>query len=152
VKGIAFFHQSVYKITGNLSLLMGLRYDHERSVMNYSYSGEMAGNSLPPADTTYPWLSDNILLPKFAVNYTIGRDMSAYLIYSTGYKAGGFNTTFERLTPGVQEMKKSFNYETVFKSSLFDKMVDMDIALFYTRLKNRRSKGTAPSGRGYLPR
>jgi len=147
VHGLAFFHQSRYKITDNFSITAGIRYDHETSGLKYKYNALRADRELPKTDTIYPDLKDHILLPKFAFNYQF-KNTSIYASYTTGYKPGGFNSTFERPEHLMFKNEISHNYETGIKTSFFQNYIYTDIALFYTRLKNQQIYRTVPSGRG----
>jgi iron complex outermembrane recepter protein len=147
VFGFAFFHQSTLKLTERLSIIAGLRYDHENSGMHYTYDGILRGNLLAPSDTVYPKHKDHIFLPKAALKYSF-ENGNIYVTYQTGYKAGGFNTTFESRDQLMFRNEKSFNYEAGLKTNLLKDMLFIDIAFFYTRLKNQQIYRTVPSGRG----
>lgn len=146
VTGLAFFHQSTYKL-GNLSITGGLRYDYEKSGLEYKYKGTRARAALPPIDTVYPNLKDHIVLPKLALNYRFDHS-SVYLSYTSGYKPGGYNTTFERPEHLTFKNEKSDNYELGAKTSFFRNIFYADFALFFTQLKNQQIYRTVPSGRG----
>jgi outer membrane cobalamin receptor len=147
VKGIAFFHQSNFKITKKLSLTAGLRYDYETSEMHYRYESIKNSLALPIVDTLYPSTKDEIFLPKIAVNYDF-EAFSLFISYATGYKAGGFNTTFERPEHLTFKNETSYNYEFGGKTSFLENKIFADFAIFYTQLKNQQIYRTVPSGRG----
>lgn len=146
-KGIAFFHQSTYKLSDNFSIVAGIRYDYETSAMHYIYTGERNRVNLPKTDTLYPLLTDKVILPKIAFNYKF-KNSSIYTSYTTGYKPGGFNSTFESPDQLKFKNEKSYNYEAGVKSAFFDNLIYADFALFYTKLKNQQIYRTVPSGRG----
>ncbi len=147
IVGLALFHQSTWKMSDNMSLTGGIRYDHEISGMKYTYTARKSGNALPVTDTVYPDLQDHILLPKMAFNYQFN-NASLYVSYTTGYKPGGFNSTFERPDHLMFKNETSHNYEAGLKTSFFQKFIYSDIAFFYTRLKDQQIYRTVPSGRG----
>lgn len=147
VSGLALFHQSTFKATEDLSFTGGLRYDREVSELNYCYYLASGGKELKNTDTTYTKLKDEIILPKFAVNYRFYKS-SIYASYTSGYKPGGFNSTFENPLHLKFKHEKSHNFETGIKSSLFDGLLYADLAVFYTKLINQQIYRTVPSGRG----
>lgn len=147
VRGMALFHQSTFNITGNLAVTAGMRYDHETSSMNYIYLGTLGENNLPETDTLYPALKDHIFLPKIAANYKF-KNISIYASFTTGYKPGGFNTTFEKPEHLMFRNETSRNYETGMKGTFFQRLIYADIALFYTKLNDQQIYRTVPSGRG----
>ncbi len=146
-KGMALFGQSTYNITNNFSVTGGLRYDYEISELTYTYEETKAGVELSGPDTIYPKLSDNIVLPKLALTYRFN-SAHLYVSYSTGYKAGGFNSIFELPEHLMFKNETSYNFEGGVKSPLFKKLLFADVALFYTKLKDQQIYRTAPSGKG----
>lgn len=146
VKGIALFHQISFDITDKLKITTGYRFDYETSGLHYKYKGTRKGAELPRIDTIYSDLNDDVLLPKLAFNYKFNK-VSVYASYASGYKPGGFNTTFERPEHLKFNNEKSNNFEVGAKTTLFS-LLYADMALFYTRLKNQQIYRTAPSGRG----
>lgn len=147
IKGIAFFHQSRYNLTDKLTATLGLRQDYESSKLHYLFEGEAVGQQMPRQDTVYPELRDNVLLPKFALTYNFD-NVSIYASYTTGYKPGGFNITFESPEQLTFKHEKSRNYELGVKSSFFNHFLYADFTLFYTDLENQQIYRTVTSGRG----
>lgn len=146
-RGAALFHQSTYTLLPRLTLTGGIRFDYEQTSMGYLYHGTRAGASLVPVDTVYPSLSDQVILPKAALSYELSPDVHVYASYSSGYKPGGFNTTFEK--PEHLKFKKelSYNYEAGIKTNFLNYLF-ADLSVFYTDLINQQIYRTAPSGRG----
>jgi len=146
-KGAALFHQSSFKLFPSLTLTGGLRYDYEQTRLGYAYIATRAGASIANTDTVYPALSDNVLLPKVALSYAVNPDIHTYASYSTGYKPGGFNSTFERPEHLMFKKEISYNYEVGVKTAFLNYLF-ADVSLFYTDLKNQQIYRTVPSGRG----
>lgn len=145
--GVALFHQSSYKITPRLVLTGGMRFDYEQSKMQYQYIGTLAGSDLPPVDTVYPALQDMVLLPKVALAYELNSSINLYAAYSTGYKPGGFNSTFEKPEHLMFKKEMSDNYEIGLKAA-FMHYLFADFSLFYTNLENQQIYRATPSGVG----
>jgi outer membrane receptor protein involved in Fe transport len=146
-QGAALFHQSAYKLFPKLTLTGGIRFDYEQTKMGYTYIATRAAATVASTDTVYPYLSDAVILPKVALSYELTPDLQAYGSYSTGYKPGGFNSTFELPEHLMFKKEISYNYEVGLKST-FLRYLFADLSLFYTDLKNQQIYRTVPSGRG----
>ena len=146
-RGAALFHQSSYTILPGLTLTGGLRFDYESTQLGYQYQSTKAGLTKQLADTVYPALSDIVLLPKVALSYELSPDVHTYASYSSGYKPGGFNSTFERPEHLMFKKEISYNYEVGVKTTFLHYLF-ADVSVFYTDVKNQQIYRTAPSGRG----
>jgi outer membrane receptor protein involved in Fe transport len=146
-QGAALFHQSTYKLLPKLTLTGGIRFDYEQTSMGYQYQGTRAGATLTPVDTVYPSLTDQVILPKIALSYELTPDIHAYASYSSGYKPGGFNSTFELPEHLMFKKEQSYNYELGIKTAFLTYLF-ADVSLFYTDLIHQQIYRTVPSGRG----
>ncbi len=147
VSSFALFHQSVFQLTDKLAITAGIRYDYEMSELRYRYKMDRAGTQLANTDTTYNKLTDQVFLPKLAISYQLNKS-TIYATYTTGYKPGGFNSTFEEPDQLKFKHEDSHNYELGIKTSLFNRFIYTDLAGFYTVLKNQQIYRSVPSGRG----
>lgn len=147
VSSVALFHQSTFNITEKLTLTAGVRFDMERSKLHYTYNMERNGTPAASSDTVYPELTDNVILPKVSLNYSLN-NVSIYATYTTGYKPGGFNSTFETPDELMFKHENSYNYELGVKSSLYNGAIYGDLSLFLTKLENQQIYRIVPSGRG----
>jgi len=149
VSGAALFHQSTLNdfLLKDLSVTAGIRADFERDDLDYVYDMNVAGAHVPMADTTYPELSYVEILPKLALSYRAG-SFQVYATAAKGYKTGGFNSTFETDSGLYYRPETSWNYETGFKSSLLNRHLYLDVALFFIDWNNQQIYQTVPSGRG----
>lgn len=146
-RGAALFHQSSYKLLPGLTLTGGLRFDFESTQLGYEFQSTKAGVTKLVVDTVYPSLSDAVLLPKVALSYELTPDVHTYASYSSGYKPGGFNSTFEKPEHLMFKKERSYNYELGVKTTFLNYLF-ADVSVFYTDLKNQQIYRTAPSGRG----
>ncbi len=146
--GAALFHQSSYKILQNLTATAGLRVDYEKSELEYHYSGTRKGVSLAAVDTIYPSISDMVLLPKFALSYEFLKSSHLYASYSSGYKPGGYNSSFESIDQLSFKSETSDNYEIGLKNSWLNNYIYSDLTYFYTQLQNQQIYRILPSGKG----
>lgn len=113
-----------------LELTLGLRYTDDareagKVYTNPGFTPAIKGLSLK-GDTSF-----NSLDPMLTVAYAFSEDINGYVKFSTGYRAGGFNT---QSTPAFfsagfdQEEVKA--YEIGLKSRLFHNRVSLNIAVF----------------------
>ncbi|MFW5820578.1 MAG: TonB-dependent receptor [Bacteroidota bacterium] len=151
-RGIAYFHQSSYNdfIIDGLSILGGIRLDYEKSEQIYNYDRLMNDETSQIYSDSPAELSSFVFLPKFSVKYSPVKEFNSYFSISKGYKAGGFNTTFEEDKHRSFDPESSINYEVGFKSSLLERRVRANLSLFYIDWKNQQIYQAVPSGRGSM--
>ncbi|MRR23168.1 TonB-dependent receptor, partial [bacterium] len=145
ISGYALFHQSTltdFPVKG-LTLTAGLRLDAEGDFLNYTYDRTLNGNYALLADTIYPALRSLEIIPRFALNYKLGRH-SLYAVAARGYKTGGFNSTFERPEDLTFDPEFSWNYEVGGKTTLISNLLYADVALFYIDWRNQQIYQTVP--------
>lgn len=146
--GLAFFHQSSYEIFPTFTATAGIRVDYEKSALEYHYSGTRKGIALAAVDTLYPSISDLVVLPKLALSYAFLDANQVFASYTSGYKPGGFNASFESIDQLSFKSETSDNFEIGIKNSWFNKWIYSDATYFYTVLKNQQIYRILPSGRG----
>ena len=105
VYGAALYHQSSYRFFDRLRLTAGIRFEYERTSMDYNTSANMTVNVTPPPpappmtipvhvdDTIQGMLTQDFfaILPKIALTYDFNEQHSIYASISRGFKTGGFN-------------------------------------------------------------
>jgi iron complex outermembrane receptor protein len=134
-QGIAAFGELSFKITSQLKITAGLRYDHEKrkGIFNgfgdaFFYDGTLT--FLNP-DTTLQG-SYSALSPKLALAYSFGNSANLYLSYNRGFRAGGVNA--QKLPAGIKQTfdpEFSNNYELGFKTVLAENKVNINAAVFF---------------------
>jgi iron complex outermembrane recepter protein len=124
----AFYGQFDYDITSQLTLTGAFRYDSDR-ILQTNESEPGLGN-VARAKETSPQ-------PKATLTYHIDSDVLAYATYSTGFRAGGFNS------PGIAAPYTEYfnpetikNYEVGFKSSWLDQRLVVNGAYYYAVDRN----------------
>lgn len=147
ISGLALFGQATYNVTKQFAVTAGLRFDEESSTLHYNYEGTRKGNPLTAIDTVYGGLRELNLLPKLALSYKLDKHL-LYASYTTGYKPGGFNSTFEKPEHLQFRSESSHNFEAGSKGDFFRDRLFIDVSLFYTQLLNQQIYRTAPSGKG----
>ncbi|NPA36948.1 MAG: TonB-dependent receptor [Chlorobi bacterium] len=127
----------------------GIRLDYERDDMEYNYDMELNGNysNVQYVDTFNTYTQ---ILPKAVISYMFNSDINTYVSVSKGYKAGGFNSTFERDEDISFDPESSINYEWGLKSELFNRRLSVNLAMFYIDWKDQQVYQPVPSGHGAM--
>jgi iron complex outermembrane receptor protein len=128
-KSAAVFVEGQVKITPELNLTLGGRYTHDDLTYTYVVTKpSFAAASIFGLTSVSGKQSTNNFSFRGGLDYTIAPDVLAYVTYSRGYKG----PTFDGVTASAvkQEIAKSF--ELGFKSTLFDRKLRLNIALFHT--------------------
>ena len=105
--GLAFFHQSAFRLSSHLTMTVGLRLDHEQTDIDYETQakvnatmsgtmGDMVMDNVPFRQTVRFDDEDSKrffhLLPKLAIDYRIGQGPGRlYASFGKGLRAGGYN-------------------------------------------------------------
>jgi iron complex outermembrane recepter protein len=143
----AAFANASYDLTDALSINAGIRYSRETKNLTLSQAVPAAlGGSFLDFPATRDRIRDSDVSPTIAVIYKISERMNTYLRYSKGFKSGGWNT---ELVPaavavvngagavtgynlGIIRFRPESieNYEFGFKSELFDRKLQFNLAVF----------------------
>ncbi len=127
----------------------GVRFDYERDNLKYNYDTEILENrsNMQNVDTFNTYTQ---ILPKASLSYFFNNNTNTYVSMSKGYKAGGFNSTFERDEDISFNPESSLNYEWGLKSWMFDHKLSVNMALFYIDWKDQQVYQPVPSGHGAM--
>ena len=164
VSAKAVFGNLDYQLTDKLSVQGGVRYTKE----NRDFAGCLADNGTPTgfgAALGYPLTATHrcvTLLPngvpgevqtslnqhnvswRGSINYKPSANTLLYANVTKGYKSGDFGTlpavSYQQLQPVRQESVVA--YEGGFKTSLFDRKVDLSGAVFYDDYRNKQTQGS----------
>lgn len=171
----SFFTHNQFQITDRLGVVAGLRYNHEKKeggLINYLTNSPSCGGgpfdgqgAAPPAGipgslrafcprpTTSSKISESEFTGIAGVNYKLTDDIMAYVSYSRGYKAGGFNLDRDAaasvlgvnpasgLVIGTQaqaneavKFKPEFSdsYELGLRTQFFDRTLTINATYFHT--------------------
>jgi iron complex outermembrane recepter protein len=133
----AAFGQATYNLTNQFSLTAGIRYSHEHKGLNQIYGvmvdEPLIGNT-PPPPVQQPTETFTSTTPRFGLQYQISPQAMAYLTYSKGFKAGGYDPGYypaARFEPETLD-----DYEIGLKSSWLDKRLTTDVNAFFYDYKN----------------
>ena len=140
--GIAFFGQATYTIAKQFDIIAGLRFDYEKKKL--SVLGEYQKDPDPtPVFQTQPDTSAtnsfNAFSPKLGLAFRATENTNLYVTYSRGYRTGGLTQlSSDPSQPPLYPYKPEFsdNVEIGIKNNLFSNRLYLNIAAFFTRVKD----------------
>lgn len=155
--GGALFHQSTIDnlLVKGMSLTVGLRYDIERASTEYRYFKHAVGAteiSSAPESSFDEHLSFSQLCPKIALQYMFASTGIVYASVTKGYKAGGFNTSFDTEADRTFKPETSWNYEVGAKHPFLDDKCNAEVALFFIDWRNQQIYQSLATQTGQLLR
>ena len=128
VFGAAAYHQSQFT-AGKFTFTAGLRLDYEKTKIDYN-SNTAINYILPPSVREYKLVESKMageledeyfeVLPKFGIQYTLGRNGNIYASVTRGFKAGGYNT--QMFSDILQNQLKR---DMILGMGIPDKVMDM---------------------------
>ena len=125
LESYSLYGQLRYQLTERLRLSAGIRYTNDTkkytdfgSFFNGAYLGDVVGER-----------SWDAVTPRFAVDYDVTDDITAFANVSRGFKAGGFST----FAIPIDDFDPEFvwNYEAGVKGTLFDNKARGGVTAFY---------------------
>lgn len=116
----AYFGQLDYDLTRDLTLSGALRYDRDERNQHDLNTGESRAATF------------DSLQPKVTLTRKFTSNVMSYATYSTGFRSGGFNGA------GLPDFKAENikNYEVGTKTTLLDKRLILNAAVFYSQAKD----------------
>jgi iron complex outermembrane receptor protein len=134
----AAYGEANYQLTDTVRLVAGARYTHDE--LSYDFKRVGGGTGLPPpVDSTGGNTKDDDTTVKIASQWDFDDDAMAYVSYSQGYKGQAYNALFSATEESLDKSvdpEKSDAYELGLKSTLFDRRLELNAALFYTEFKD----------------
>jgi iron complex outermembrane receptor protein len=148
--GYAAFINATYDITPRWRVDAGFRYTIDQKSMVYSQLltnlvdgpniGYLLLQETPPTDKS---LHESVPTGDISLSYKIGDDQTAYIKFSRGYKAGGFNAYLNTNPfngPYVFLPEYLNNYELGYKSSLLNGRLTFNGDVFYDDYTNKQEE------------
>ncbi len=144
----AVYGQGTYAITDLLKLTAGLRGTWEKKRFDFT------SNTIDDArqvvavrfagDANKKW---NALTPKVALDYQFAPAVLAYVSYTQGFKAGGFDNRAARLEDAQRafDPEKVRSYEGGLKTEWFDHQLRANFAGFYNDYRNLQVSSYVPA-------
>ncbi|OJY71211.1 MAG: hypothetical protein BGP16_11525 [Sphingobium sp. 66-54] len=121
-----------------LGVMLGLRYADDKMVVNFSNISDVSFRTsasdiifkVVPSSKKVSW--------KAGLNYQPIDDVLLYASAATGYSLPGYNTRPLQFTQVEQsDANEDIAYELGAKLDLFDRLLRLNVAAFYTDFKNR---------------
>lgn len=143
-RGIAAYGQiTVKELWPGMFLTAGLRYDYEKSDLNYKDSLLFSGASrYKEYHQTTEGREFKSWLPKFSLLQKWNDNTSLYLSVSKGYKAGGYNVIVNEMSSQMVDLgydeEQLWNYELGIKYFSPDKKFSLNAAAFYIDWKDQQ--------------
>jgi iron complex outermembrane recepter protein len=141
----AGFANATLHATDRLEFGAGLRY--ARNEQDFAQIVEAGSPILPPANIPGD-SAENVTTWIARTNYKFTEDNMGYVLVSTGYQAGGPNTSLPGVPPSVDSSKLT-NYEVGFKNSILSGRAIVNVAAFELRWRKIQVPGSLPSGVSY---
>lgn len=80
--------------------------------------------------------SESAFTPLVNIQYSINKDIMAYVSATTGFKAGGFDARGNNIDSWEFKEEKAKSYEAGIKSSLLDNTLEVNLSLYRTDYDN----------------
>ena len=142
----AGFANATLHATQRLKFSAGLRY--ARNLQDFSQIIEPGSPVLPPSDV--PGNSaEGVLTWTTRATFNVTDDNMGYALVSTGYQAGGPNTSLPGVPPAVDSSRLT-NYEVGLKNAFWGRRAIVNLAAFQLNWQKIQVPGTLPSGISYV--
>jgi outer membrane receptor protein involved in Fe transport len=159
----AIFADGSFALTPKLSLLGGLRYDHEENTSSSNQKAAFAGTYPNPsafgpyasyvtlvnqfvgsmvaqASATAPETTRkfNAFLPKIGVKYDWTPDIATSLVAQRGYRSGGSTVNIARTSVAPYDQEYTWNYEASLRTAWLDGSLTVNANAFYVDWKDQQ--------------
>ncbi|WP_265276348.1 TonB-dependent siderophore receptor [Nostoc sp. KVJ3] len=133
----AAFGQVDFKVIEPLTLTAGLRYESNREELNRQRVFESASGVVPNGIAyNNATVSDDVVLPKFAIQYAFNENVSVYGSVTRGYKPPTQNYSTDNIELLVVRPEKSWNYELGVKTSWLNNRLTANLAAFWNDIND----------------
>ncbi|WP_158269740.1 TonB-dependent receptor [Desulfonatronum sp. SC1] len=142
----ALFGQVTRTFFDSLDFTAGLRYEHEKNILELSRGTSMSGADIRQAFTSRHESSGDALSPKFSVAWRTWEGVMPYVSAARGYRSGGFN----HIAPSADKVRfnpeYSWNYELGVKSRWLEDRLLVNLAGYYITLDDQQLTFVMPEG------
>lgn len=128
---ISLFGQTTFDVYDSTKLTLGLRYTHEKQILWQNYFTNF-GQLYPQNNATQTFDKPSW---RVALDHAFLPDVSGYVSYNRGIKAGGWDTISSPNTPGYKPETLDA-YETGTKTEFLDHRVRFNTAAFWYQYKD----------------
>lgn len=134
---LAAFSQIDFQPIDPLTLTAGLRYENsQEDLSRRSIITTAEDNSAENTPFTNSSIDDEIVIPKFALEYSFNPNISAYGSITRGYRPPSQN--YQAVDPNSVAVRaeKSWNYELGLKSTWLDNRLSLNFAAFLNEISD----------------
>ncbi len=149
-ENLAAFAEATWNFAPDFDLTLGLRYTDDRKsflpdqeiLVDKTGGALIAGSPNTPQTRVLPFVTvkqgEDAFTPMVNLAWKATPDVLVYASFSQGFKSGGFvQRVFPPLAATPQfSSEKATAYELGFKSTLFDRKLTLNGALFWTKYDN----------------
>ena len=131
----ALFTQETLKLTDQLSITAGARFNRDRKLYSTSVLRPQTGQIVVPfSEAVAEWDS---FTPKAGIEFKPNRDILLYASWSKGFKSGGFGASTIAAAPTPRyDPEKLTSYEIGAKTSWLNNRLTINAAGFYSEYRN----------------
>ncbi len=127
----AAFVSAAWKVSDRIDLTLGGRYTRDEKSIHYTQKdplGLLGGNADIRASDSWAEFTPNANL-----RFRFTPDVIGYVTASKGFKSGGFNDALGDANGIAFDPETLWNYEAGLKTTLFDRRVVLNTALYYMK-------------------
>ncbi|MBY0509182.1 MAG: TonB-dependent receptor [Rhodospirillaceae bacterium] len=145
----AVFGQLNYDLTDTIEASFSGRFDrdHRKQTDPRVAPFRVDGFGIPLTGSAIREATFQKFQPKATVRWKPEEDLQIYGTFGQGFRSGGFNSPGTEISPltgtkvadSIYKKEVATSYELGAKSSLFDRMLTLNGAVFYTRADNLQS-------------
>ncbi len=133
----SFMTNGRYHLSHDLQLDMGFRCIYENKNIDYRLDGSGSGLFNIASAHIDDSFSESAFLPSVGITYFFEKRIMGYAKVTTGYKSPGYNLDFVTpadISAGIKfDKEKVTSYEIGLKSTLFNKLLRINAALFHAK-------------------
>lgn len=142
------FDNDAYALFGELTIpflskfkfTAGMRYSWEDKKYDASWRAKASNPNTIRTATDHQSLHDNYATGRLALGYAVTEQINSYVVYSRGYKTGGFNDEGTNFSNGLSDPAYKpatiDSFEIGLKSETNDHRLGLNIAGFYNMVKD----------------
>ncbi|MEM9330627.1 MAG: TonB-dependent receptor [Pseudomonadota bacterium] len=131
VESFSIFGDLRWEPTDQLEIAVGARYSRDVvSVGTFTTSTGLTGVTFPGANFQTAEKAFDGITPNATIRYQWNDNFSTYASYSTGFRAGGFNATFNGINSEFEE-ENIQSYEVGFRALSPDNTLSLNASLFF---------------------
>jgi iron complex outermembrane receptor protein len=145
LEAYAAFTQVEFEVVPDVTLVGGLRFNHEERDFTVDYTQSTVPGPKPLIRGS---VSDNAVIPSAGVNWQISPDLLVYGKVSEGYQAPGFNGQpgTASTDPNTFDAEQLVAYELGLKSQFLDRRLTFNAAAFYYDYSDLQVRSTVQPG------